>query len=151
MRISISPLWPFLLIGLFCPGKALSDWGPLGSGVSDGQGYIPTVYATTVYDGNLIAGGRFTQAGGVSTSNIARWDGTSWTPLGSGMNGWVEAFTVYDGHLIAGGHFTQAGGNPANYVARWDGLRHRRLGRYILESAGIWDQWAGLRSDGLRR
>jgi len=35
-------------------------------------------YALTVYDGELIVGGRFTTAGGVVCNNIARWDGITW-------------------------------------------------------------------------
>ena len=44
-----------------------------------------SVYALTVYDGKLIAGGYFTTAGDVSANRIASWDGSSWSPLGSGM------------------------------------------------------------------
>ena len=36
--------------------------------------------------GNLYAGGDFTTAGGVSANHIAKWDGTNWSALGSGMN-----------------------------------------------------------------
>ena len=37
-------------------------------------------------NGDLVAGGQFTTAGGVTANNIARWDGTSWSALGSAMN-----------------------------------------------------------------
>ena len=39
-----------------------------------------------IYDDELIAGGLFTAAGGVSANKIARWNGTTWAPLGAGMN-----------------------------------------------------------------
>ena len=45
------------------------------------------VCALTVYNGELIAGGWFTTAGGVTCNCIARWDGSAWQPLGSGMSG----------------------------------------------------------------
>ena len=45
-----------------------------------------TVFALDNYGGNLIAAGAFTNAGGVSVNNIAQWNGTSWSALGSGMN-----------------------------------------------------------------
>ncbi len=80
-----------------------NNWQPLGSGMSN------DVYALTVYNGELIAGGYFTKAGGVDANNIARWDGNNWQPLGSGMNNYVYALTVYNGELIAGGDFTKAG------------------------------------------
>jgi len=39
----------------------------------------------------------------VTCNFIARWDGSAWHPLDSGMGGWrVSALTVYDAELIAG-------------------------------------------------
>src|SRR6266540_2900115 len=37
--------------------------------------------------GNLYIGGYFTVVGDVIANYIAKWDGTSWTALGSGMGG----------------------------------------------------------------
>ncbi|MDM8006914.1 MAG: hypothetical protein QUV05_12315, partial [Phycisphaerae bacterium] len=109
-----------------------SSWSPLGSGMSaDGTVYV-CVYALTVYDGKLIAGGYFTTAGGVPANCIASWDGSSWSSLGSGMSSdgyvYVWALTVYDGKLIAGGFFTTAGGVAANNIASWDGSSWSPLG-----------------------
>jgi hypothetical protein len=40
----------------------------------------------------------------VSANYIARWNGTSWSALGTGMNGSVSALAVLpNGDLIAGG------------------------------------------------
>ena len=50
-----------------------------------------------VYDGTLYAGGFFTAAGGGSANRIARWDGTSWSALRTGMNSGVGALAVDDG------------------------------------------------------
>jgi hypothetical protein len=72
-----------------------------------------------VYNGELIAGGDFTTAGGVAANNIARWNGNAWQPLGSGTNGGVNALIGYNGELIAGGWFTTAGGVDSAYWARW--------------------------------
>src|SRR5205823_2767411 len=47
-----------------------------------------TVYAAVVDgSGNLYIGGVFTIVGDVFATNIAKWNGTSWTALGSGMGG----------------------------------------------------------------
>ena len=81
----------------------------------------------TVYNGELIAGGGFTTAGGNPPSRIARWNGATWQPLDSGMNESVYALTVYNGELIAGGDFTTAGGNPASRIARWNGATWQPL------------------------
>ncbi|NIO09566.1 MAG: hypothetical protein GTO40_16815, partial [Deltaproteobacteria bacterium] len=76
----------------------------------------------------LIAGGLFTAAGEVEANYIASWDGSSWSPLGSGVNRPVRALTVYDSKLIAGGKFTTAGGVTANGIASWDGYSWSPLG-----------------------
>jgi len=94
------------------------------------------VFALAVFDDGggpaLYAGGAFTNAGGVAASHIARWDGTSWTPLGSGTNSGVFALAVAEiggvPALYAAGHFTTAGGASARRVARWDGASWSPLG-----------------------
>ena len=82
-------------------------------------------------DGSLYAGGDFTTAGGVAANYIARWDGTTWHPLGSGIEGTnssVSALAVGSGgSLYAGGWFTTAGGVAANRIARWDGTAWHSL------------------------
>jgi hypothetical protein len=115
-------------------GNCEPQWSPLGSGVS---GPFPSVRSLTVFDDGsgpaLYAGGDFTQAGGSPASNIAKWDGSSWSPLGSGLgasefsSAEARTLTVFDDgtgpSLYAGGSFTQAGGVPAaSNIARWDGL-----------------------------
>ena len=86
------------------------------------------VYALTVYDNKLIVGGDFEVAGGVCANNIASWNGSYWSALGSGMNDAVWALAVYDSMLIAGGAFTAAGGVSADYVAAWDDSSWSPLG-----------------------
>ena len=105
-----------------------TNWSPLGSGMWGEFEESPPVLALTVYNGELIAGGKFTAAGGTPANYIARWDGATWSPLGSGMNFIVTALTVYNGELIAGGGFSIAGGTPAKYIARWDGTTWLPLG-----------------------
>ena len=56
-------------------------------------------------------------AGGVTVNNIARWDGTNWSAIGSGVNGFVNGIAVSGNTLYAGGFFTSAGGSAANYAA----------------------------------
>ncbi|MBX3377256.1 MAG: hypothetical protein KF678_09680 [Phycisphaeraceae bacterium] len=98
-----------------------TSWGPLGAGVSG------TICALTTFDPDgpgplpeyLIAGGLFSFAGGVPASRIAAWDGTSWTALGSGVNGEVLSLCVYQNQLYVGGYFTLAGGQASPFLARW--------------------------------
>lgn len=105
-----------------------SRWQPIG-GTENPGGYLAKwVSALTVYNGDLIAGGDFVTVGGRTVNRIARWDGSLWQPLGSGMDNSVLALTVYDGDLIAGGRFTTAGGVPCGNTARWEGTQWLPLG-----------------------
>lgn len=84
----------------------------------------------------LIVAGSFTMVGSAMVSNIARWDGNSWFPLGSGVSAEVRALTRFDADgagpgehvLIAAGLFNSAGGAPADLVAAWNGSSWSALG-----------------------
>ena len=69
------------------------------------------VRALAVYDdGNgpsLHAGGSFSSAGGVLANRVARWDGSTWSALGVGLNSDVLALTVYDDVPPSGSFFPQ--------------------------------------------
>lgn len=82
-----------------------------------------------LHDGtNLYAAGSFLSVSGVSASNIARWNGSTWSPLGTGVNNRVRSL-AYDGvNLYACGEFTTAGGVTAIGVAKWDGTSWSSLG-----------------------
>ncbi|MGA1701651.1 MAG: hypothetical protein ACO4BY_11045 [Candidatus Nanopelagicales bacterium] len=75
-----------------------------------------TVYAlVTDSAGNLYAGGSFTTAGGAPANRVAKWNGTSWSALGTGMNNNVTALaTDSAGNLYAGALFTTAGWGAAD-------------------------------------
>ncbi len=72
----------------------------------------------------LYVGGTFTKVGtggGLSATNVAKWNGSSWSALGSGCDNSVYALCMYNGNLYAGGWFATAGGVTVNYVAMWNG------------------------------
>jgi hypothetical protein len=104
------------------------SWSPLGGGVLGDTQFVDVLSLAVFDDGTgpaLYVGGIFATAEGSSVHNVARWDGASWSPLGTGTNGRVFALTVFDDGagpaLLAGGKFTLAGDVPAAGVARWDG------------------------------
>jgi hypothetical protein len=114
-----------------------SSWSVLGTGMGPNTGFQSApVFALAVYDDGtgpeLFAGGDFTTAGGVAAPYIARWNGSSWASVGSGMNKSVRALAVYDdgsgSALYAGGDFTSAGGISANGIARWNGSSWQAVG-----------------------
>ena len=108
-----------------------THWSALGSGLQQGSGNSLAVYD----DGSgpaLYVSGDFATAGGVSASYIARWNGTSWSAVGSGLDYIASAMAVFnDGSgpaLYAGGTFLAAGGVPASYIAKWNGTSWSALG-----------------------
>jgi len=108
-----------------------STWARLDSGVA-GSG----VFALGTHDNGsgpaLYVAGLFSSAGGMPASNIARWDGSTWTPLGSGLNQRANALCEFDDGdgpvLYAGGGFSTAGGAPAKQMAKWSGGSWSSLG-----------------------
>ncbi len=82
---------------------------------------------------DLFVGGNFQTAYNSSnstaqSSNIVRWNGTAWSPLGSGIDGSVYSFVTNGADLFVGGNFTSASGVPANSVAKWNGSSWSALG-----------------------
>jgi hypothetical protein len=89
-----------------------------------------SVNALAVSGSDLYAGGYFTTAGGSAANHIAKWNGSSWSALGSGMNidGSVNALAISGSDLYAGGRFSTAGGSNALHIAKWDGSSWSALG-----------------------
>src|SRR6185312_14733307 len=86
-----------------------ADWLALGSGVDN------TVLALALSGNTLYAGGYFRHSGaGPVLNNIAQWNGTNWSALGSGVvedasnpnAGAVTALAVLGNTLYVGGSFT---------------------------------------------
>ncbi|MEO1008505.1 MAG: GC-type dockerin domain-anchored protein [Planctomycetota bacterium] len=125
-----------------------------GSGLTRG-GSIVGANAIAVFDGELYAGGRFTEAGGEAIEGVARFDGDRWHPLGGGIDGQVLGMRAVDFQgrdlLILCGTFTtvfQPGGAGENSpaVAGWDGTAWVALGGNLIGSANdaiVWDDGAG--------
>jgi len=112
-----------------------AEWTSVGGGVKTTFGIAASVNAMTVFDDGsgpaLVIAGDFGTAGGEPVGLIAKWNGESWAPLGSGLSpvkgraSSVEALCVVTddagSRLYAGGSFLKAGGQDANGFAQWDG------------------------------
>lgn len=102
-----------------------ANWFSLG-GIA---GVNNTVAAVAVDGtGNLYIGGVFTIVGNMFITNLAEWNGSSWSAVGSGVNGTVDALVFSGGNLYAGGAFTTAGGKVVNHIAVWNGSDWSALG-----------------------
>lgn len=99
-------------------------WTPVGLGTNN------TVWCmkNDTVNNLLYVGGEFSLAGGISVNNIAKWNGSNWDSLSSGINGYVFAMCIYNGELYVGGSFSIAGGLSANNIAKWNGLNWSSLG-----------------------
>jgi trimeric autotransporter adhesin len=105
-----------------------TGWTPVGTGVTGGTiPGSPFINVMLMQGGNLYVGGSFTNAGGVSASSIAMWDGGAWHALGPGLGGQVLALVSYGGYIYAGGGFTNTGLGITN-LAKWDGANWTAVG-----------------------
>lgn len=103
-----------------------------------GGGSSKDVRALLVHDDGsgpaLYAAGEFQQAGGAPAERIARWNGTSWAPVGVGFAPAfrVNALCEFDfgagPRLVAAGGFSASGGTALGNVAVWDGASWSPLG-----------------------
>lgn len=109
----------------YIAGRSNGIWSNLGNGISGGEAYCFAIGK----DKCLYVGGIFTSAGGSSANYIAKWDGTAWSTVGTGMNGAVYSLAVAaDGTIYASGAFTTAGGVSATRIAKWNGSAWSALG-----------------------
>ncbi len=132
------------------------------------------------WQGSVYAGGtRFGVAEGGWINGLARWDGTRWHAVGTGVQllfnqqfghiAAVSSMCEYGGDLVVAGTFDRAGGQPVNHIARWDGVAFRPLGQGLVETgndaevraltvfqnelyaAGTFDTAGGLPAQGIAR
>ena len=91
----------------------------------------PWVSALAVMpNGDLVAAGTFTMAGGQPiASSVARWNGATWSAVGS-LSGATRLAVKSDGTLIAGGTFP-------GLVATWNGTAWSPLGGGIPNGGGF--------------
>jgi hypothetical protein len=125
--------------GLNSPGLIRwngTTWNTVGTGLAMPVGQFLHANALTVYDDGsgpaLYVAGTFTIAGGVPSSWIAKWNGSNWSSLGSGVNNEVSGMAVWnDGSgpkLYVSGTFTVAGGVPVSKIAIWNGSSWSAMG-----------------------
>lgn len=119
----------------------IAKWdGTSWSGIGDTVPGVPAlVTAMGVYDDGdgealYVSFDAVQTSNGVMVNRIAKWDGTSWSPLGAGLNHVGSTMTTFDDgtgtQLYVGGAFTEADGQSIEYLARWDGANWTRVGSW---------------------
>jgi hypothetical protein len=91
-------------------------------------------------NGDIYATGNFTTIGGVAANRVAKWNGTTWSALGTGLNGIGYVIKIApNGDIYVGGAFTTAGGLNRYYIARWDGGTWQSVGPYNGLNSYVYD------------
>jgi hypothetical protein len=123
-----------------------SFWTAMGPGLTNSSGSTGgNVDSLAVLAGDVYAGGNFTKAGSNVVNYIAKWDGSNWSALGSGMGGgvlrFVNSMAVSGTNLYAGGLFswaTNSGGASVTVsnIAKWNGAAWTNLSSGLTFNLG---------------
>lgn len=98
-----------------------TNWLSVGAGI----GVLDSLFGCSAWNSLKVYNGELYSTvlvGHYEDAYIARWNGTSWNPLGTGIRGnnWLGALGVYNGELyVACDNNDTAGTIPLNYIARW--------------------------------
>ncbi|UTW63965.1 T9SS type A sorting domain-containing protein [bacterium SCSIO 12741] len=99
------------------------------------QSWIETL---AFYRDELYIGGTF-RTEDKSIHDVARWDGSTWQPVGTTYTmfdeGLITDMIVYKDELYIGGFFLEPN-SPGNFVARWNGTNWNRVGDGLRHSSG---------------
>ena len=107
---------------------ATNTWSAFGAGVGQISLSAQPV-ALDLANGDLLVGGTFATAGGLTVANLARWNGSQWSALADGPAQPVACALVLDGaRFVVGGWFAGMGNVAAANVAEWNGSAWVPLG-----------------------
>ena len=121
-------------------GENLSQ---LGAGFNTvPPGFSLDVNGISEYNGDLVATGRFKNAGTTEVNSLALWNGEAWQPFGSGLYwadhpegyGYGNAVVQWNDQLVVGGFFDSVDGNAIPNLAQWDGTSWSSIGNETIGS-----------------
>lgn len=96
------------------------DWRPIGTGVEG------AAFDFCRHDGQLVAVGFFRSAGGLRARRVVQWNGRTWVPYTTNMEGAILTVASF-GDLYVGGSISASSSRPA-VAARWTGSQWAKLG-----------------------
>lgn len=129
----------FSILILFSSVASSQNWLPVGQ-ITE---YSVNVLYSDTATGSLIAGGNFKHADGIEVNGIARWNGTAWDSLASGVSNCSNycfaptQIVRHDSNLFVAGSFTEIG-HISTHFATWDGSSWDTTGNFLVtwDSAG---------------
>ncbi|MBK7878495.1 MAG: hypothetical protein IPJ77_22800 [Planctomycetes bacterium] len=121
------------------PAYRFAEWSGAGWSSPPCNGISGWVEDLEVFDDGsgeaLYVGGQFRTLNEHLANYIARWNGTGWSTLSTGLNASINAICGHDDGtgpaLYVGGWISQAGSTPVNRIARW------RAGAWEAVGAGL--------------
>jgi len=99
----------------------VAKWNGTGWSALQNYGVSSWVYSLASKGSDVYIGGIFGNAGWTPVLDITKWDGTTFSALGGGLNTYVRSLTVLGNDVYAGGVFLSSGMLSANHIAKWDG------------------------------
>lgn len=112
----------FILASLLCITNVPAQWTTV---CNTGDGMIVNL---TKYHDDLYATGFFTTACGTSAAHVARWDGSAWAPLGTGLSDAGHNLRALDTALYLA-QYQQT--MDSNWIRRWDGSSFVKVGEGV--------------------
>ncbi len=109
-------------------GTQIVKYNQTNNSFTDLSGPVGTVKAIAVSGTNVYPGGSFTQIYFTPIKYFAKYNGSAWSAVGSGIGGTVNVVYVNGTDVYFGGSFTTAGGIAANNIAKWNGSQWSALG-----------------------
>ncbi|MCC6840004.1 MAG: T9SS type A sorting domain-containing protein [Flavobacteriales bacterium] len=88
-------------------------WAELGGGVNG-----PVLAVLQGNEDTLVVVGQFTEAGGIPAQNVALWDGSTFSALGTGVSGNITSAAIIGNTIYIGG---SALSNNYTDLATWNG------------------------------
>jgi hypothetical protein len=104
-------------------------WKTIGKGLTNCCYFKPIAIDSS---NNIYMGGHYKDTDNpvLMDQDLIKWNGSAWSPVGSGLQGNVRALEINSsGKLYAGGSITVAGSNTIHNIAQWDGVSWKSLGQ----------------------
>jgi trimeric autotransporter adhesin len=110
-------------------------------GIPTNPTYVaPTITSMIVFNGELYVAGDFTGVNGLAITNLARWNGTTWSSAGDAFDtssAKISSMAKSSNRLYIAGDFQNVGGVAAQNIARWDGAQWAALDSGISNDFGV--------------
>ncbi len=106
------------------PSEGIAKWNDSTWTTFTGFQYqMYYAHCAAVYNNEVYIGGNSLSP----TSEIVKFDGTTWSIPGGGISGGVTDLQVYHNKLYISGYFIKASGNAGDYIMSWDGSNYHQV------------------------